>query len=181
MLWASQNCVGLKATHLITHRLQQIPCVYVHARKYLGSFSPSLYLLCQFWCDCSLTALSWCQRSLQPLFWPVTTPLIPLCFLYRPRRSSQLASPLLSCMSLCQEGGKRRESQGSLKNNNRGFPLSSSRAWKGQYLIWADDWQSCVFGAVCSLFLLEVETSDHFVIKDNELLDSCYGHDCCRF
>lgn len=71
---------------------------------------------------CSLTELSWCQQSLQPLFWPVTTPLIPFCFLSRPRQSPQLASVLLSCMSLCQERGKRGESQGSFKNNNRGFP-----------------------------------------------------------
>lgn len=129
---------------------------------------------------CSLTKLSWCQRSLQPLFWPVTTPLIPLCFLSRPRQSSQLASVLLSCMSLCQERGKRRESQESFKNNNRGFPLSCSLIWERP--IFDLRWRSEEFVAFCSLFLVEMETNYQlsFIIKYNKMQESCYWWDCCK-
>lgn len=59
----------------------------------------------------------------------LTTPLIPLCFLYRRRRSLQFASLLLSCMSPCQERGKRRESRGSIKSKKRVFPLCAP-AWQ---------------------------------------------------
>ena len=59
----------------------------------------------------------------------LTTPLIPLRFLYRRRRSLQFASPLLSCLSPCQERGKRRESRGSIKSKKRVFPLCAP-AWQ---------------------------------------------------
>lgn len=126
---------------------------------------------------CSPAELSLCQRSLQPLFWPVTTPLIPLCFLSRPRQSSQLASVLLSCMSLCQERGKRGESQGSFKNNNRGFPVSCSVVWEQP--IFNLHWKSVegevvveeVFAAFFSLLLVELGTNYqfHFIVKYNKM------------
>ncbi len=62
----------------------------------------------------------WRQQSCRWL----TIPLIRLCFLYRPRQRSQFASLLLSCMSPCQERGKRRESRGSIKSKTR-FILSA--------------------------------------------------------
>lgn len=128
------------------------------------------------WLKCSLAELSLCQRSLQPLFWPATTPLIPLCFLSRPRQSSQLASVLLSCMSLCQERGKRRESQGSFKNNNRGFPASCSVVWEQPIfnLSWKSKEEEVaveVFAAFFSLLLVELGTNYqfHFIIKYNKM------------
>lgn len=74
---------------------------------------------------CDYCSSLWRQQSRRWL----TIPLIPLCFLFRPRQSSQFASPLLSCMSPCQERGKRRESRGSIKSKKRVFPLRSF-AWQ---------------------------------------------------
>lgn len=73
---------------------------------------------------CGHCSRLWRQQSCR--WW--TTPLIPLCFLYRPRQSSQFASVLLSCMSLCQER-KRKGSWGSIESKKRVFPLCSF-AWQ---------------------------------------------------
>lgn len=67
---------------------------------------------------CGHCSRLWRQQSCR--WW--TTPLIPLCFLYRRRQSSQFASLLLSCMSLCQERRKEGEAGGVLRAR-RGFFL----------------------------------------------------------
>lgn len=123
--------------------IQMCLCVHMHASKchFWTTFShfPLNFIssVSDKW-DCRLTTLFpmpggvcghcssfWRQQSCRWL----TTPLIPLRFLSRPRRSLQFASLLLSCMSPCQERRKRRESRGSIKSKKRVFPLCSF-AWQ---------------------------------------------------
>lgn len=86
-------------------------------------------------------------------------------------------------MSPCQEGGKRRESRGSIKNNKWGiffFPFSCSLAWrKGQCKLWAFSRLRVACPRVYSFFLVFLQLRLE-VISTYDSVSPCLGMTRCE-
>lgn len=139
-------CPKLKKFQVLILLNMRSASVYMSANVTFGLWL-IFYLVCQWWWDWRLTKFSKCQESLWPLFWALRAARLSLtdnttdslCFLYRLRQSSQLASLPLSYMSLSQEKRKRRGKRREYYEHEEGFSFMLFFLTKSQYAIWVID------------------------------------------